>query len=582
MKPTKSKFNISNPIPILLVVVLGFVFLNSTCSNSDESVEPSFVSDTQNALPITVSSNVPSDIFTDGTPASKASLTQAANFAWNEFIALNWPAKKDNRDVPDTNLKFGSQDGKTPLVWHTYRHKVETYPGNGKAPPGYDPTATDYGYNTSPPSYLYEPSKTGTDDGSVTPCGIVSSTTPWINLDEKTEIGAATMHAGVSSEAAFPDDQILFLAKSNEVEYKYIAKNQWWNGKDSTQTLEAAQKSTTAYIKENGMTPPYDANSKTYVSLPPGTIEVKTAWRKLTSKEINSKRFFSTNVRYYEDNEATDKPCYVDDVFGMVALHIIQKTPTAPYFIYATFEQADNILTTTGERFEDENGNIIGDDPNIDPTTPKLTVTNATPTAPQTIVADGDPGVPDSSLYYINVTGNTTPQGTVVYNQRFNSIPQEIITVNENAHALINDYNTQNNITSPWEFYKLINVQYAPINKEPGVDYVGDRKSEYYLSNSVVESDYVLQMFSGQLAFDSVTTFTSTDYNGITYDSIAYNAYYEKPYLMGGCMGCHGNITNTGSDYSFILGVAVTEPEVAGKYVSLNDTKVKRLAKIMK
>ena len=60
-----------------------------------------------------------------------------------------------------------------------------------------------------------------------------------------------------------------------------------------------------------------------------------------------------------------------------MALHIIQKTPSAPYFIYATFEQADNILTAEGKPVEDENGDII--------------VQPATATTPQVCLIDPQP-----------------------------------------------------------------------------------------------------------------------------------------------------------------------------------------------
>src|SRR5689334_23837051 len=61
-------------------------------------------------------------------------------------------------------------------------------------------------------------------------------------------------------------------------------------------------------------------------------------------------------VRFYETEGQT---CYRDAVWGLVALHIIQKTPSAPYFIYATIEQADNIKTFDGTQVEDVNGNIV-------------------------------------------------------------------------------------------------------------------------------------------------------------------------------------------------------------------------------
>jgi hypothetical protein len=73
---------------------------------------------------IDVSSALPSDIaVAGGAPA--ATLQQAAAFAWQEFVALNWPATAGQRDVPDTGQKFGASTG--PLVWETFRGKVEIF-----------------------------------------------------------------------------------------------------------------------------------------------------------------------------------------------------------------------------------------------------------------------------------------------------------------------------------------------------------------------------------------------------------------------------------------------------------------------
>ena len=58
-------------------------------------------------------------------------------------------------------------------------------------------------------------------------------------------------------------------------------------------------------------------------------------------------------MRFYEGSRPRDGSCYRDATWGLVALHIIQKTPSAPYFIYATFEQADNIKTVGGKPVED-------------------------------------------------------------------------------------------------------------------------------------------------------------------------------------------------------------------------------------
>jgi len=531
---------------------------------------------------ITISPVVPADIFTNGTPASQATLSQAAAFAWQEFIALNWAAEPGFRDSANAALAFGADSGHVPLVWHTFRHKVEIYPGNNQPPHGFNPTSPDFGYNTPSPGYFYNPDSTGTADGQVKPYGTASTNTPWINLDEINEIGVATMFTGAGDSSRYPGQQILFLAKANKAEYAYAAQNGWYSGTQNTANgLAAAKKKTQAYIQANSNTP-QPGGPDTLVSFPYGTIEIKTAWRRLTDTEKQSGHFYSTTVRYYRQDSVTNKPGYIDEVFGMVALHIIHKTPTAPYFIFATFEQTDNILTTDGQPVEDQDGNIIANQ-NLPALNPDFAVTNATPTTPQMFSPMTANTIPGKSLYYQNVTGEDLPVGTVTINKRLHPIPAEVIAVNKSAHNAIAQYNKTNNIGSPWLYYKLVNVQYKPIQKTPGVNYAGADSATYYLANSVVESDYILQEFSGKF---SSTGFTITDFSGNQPTDTAHNAYYNGKYLMGGCMGCHGNATNGGSDYSFILGNTVKVPEFvapAGQTaINLNSSKLKQIRALLK
>ncbi len=558
-------------ICFLFIISALYIACGSGGSKKKTLEREVFLGDT--SIPtIIISPVVPSDIFTDGTAASQANLTQASAFAWQEFIALNWAADSSFRDSANAALAFGADGGTIPLVWHTFRHKVEIFPGNDTTPHGFNSSLPDYGYN-DPPQYLYNKGVTGTPDGSVNSCGTPSVKTPWINLDENNEIGVTTMFTGITDTLAYPSPQILFLAKANKAEYVYAAQTGWY---DSTNSLKAAEKNTVAYIAENGSTPT-PGSSATMVSLPYGTIEIKTAWRRLTTPEKNSGRFYSTTVRYYKQNSPTSPPCYVDEVFGMIALHIIHKTPTAPYFIYATFEQSDNILDSAGNNVEDSNGNIIGN-LNATPLSPNLTVTPATPTTQQKFSPTTASTTPGNSLWYQNLIGDGLPTGTIRINKRLHAIPPEVIAVNAAAHGAIAAYNQQNNITnSPWLYYKLINVQYKPIQKTPGVNYTGSDSSSYYQANSVVESDYILQQFSGKFS----SNFTITDFTGPSVTDTAHNAYYNgTKYLMGGCMGCHGNATNKGTDYSFIFGKPVKGPEVAGP-VNPNSAKLKALKKFL-
>ena len=160
--------------------------------------------------------------------------------------------------------------------------------------------------------------------------------TPWINLDETDQITLDSMYAGVVLPSSSPDNSspqlIRFLAKANRSQYAYVADNKWWFQIPSTVVSD-----TRAYLTNKKESPP--PGSKTMVSLPNGTIEMKAAWRPLNPSEISSGRFHTQTVRFYEFASDGISNCYRDATWGLVALHIIQKTPSAPYFIYATLSR---------------------------------------------------------------------------------------------------------------------------------------------------------------------------------------------------------------------------------------------------
>jgi len=553
---------------------------------------------------ITISSVVPADI---PGGAQAATLQDAAVFAWQEFIALNWPAvaqtgASGDRETPDTTKPFGQVDPTlgTPLVWETFRHKVEIYPGTGIPHGGANYDAL--------PQYIYNPGNVHTNDGQVQPCGVAAPNTPWNNLDEKSEIGLDQIFAGAAPGEPFPGQQILFQAKANRVEYNYVFQNGWYAAGS------APTAATMNYLQANNQSPP--PGSTNLVSFPNGTIELKAAWRQLTAAEQASGRFHTATVRFYQ--QLTNYPCYQDAEWGLVALHIIQKTPTAPYFIYATFGQADNLLTEAGTPVEDENGTLLANQ-TADPLDPLITSQNAvsanppTPSSVQTLTpAMAHSGPPANRLYYVNTPGNTSePQGFVYVNRRIHSIPDTVIGVNQTAHEAIMAYNQANNLSgSPWLYYKLVSVQWQPIDKPtPGVDYTAADAATYYQANIVVETDYNLQVFSGRFQQGNqggcpppppptpggatvcdpsnpsntkniIGLITDFNFDGTPTKNVIAN---QQEFNMGGCMGCHGNAqVDSGADFSFILLGAQfqgnnAEPEVAVQEKSAHVNKYFRL-----
>ncbi len=594
--------------------------------------------------PISISPIVPSELnapFAQGPPLSggapSATPEQAAAFAWQEFIALNWPAGPQQgmpgqRDRASSTYRFGDPTYSGPLVWETFRGKVEIFPGKTKPisqppfrevlpPPGFPgpPGDAALGYDALP-TYNYS--------SLITACNSHQNNdpTPWINLDETDQITLDNMYAGVVQPNVSPGNSspqlVRFLAKANRFEYVYVAKNStlsdptklWW-GAIPKSVVDA----TKAYLKANRVSPP--AGSNDLVSQPNGTIEVKAGWRPLNPSEAASGRFHTQRVRFYELAAGGQSKCYVDATWGLIALHIIQKTPSAPYFIYATFEQADNLLTANGQPVEDVDGNIRS--PQLTTSrTPQVCLMDARPpVAPPppngeevtsqlgSVILTADPascepaqsstycGAPGNRLYYRNKQAdppqNGAPyEGNICVNKRDNAIPDYAIEANRQAHAAMAAYLKQAGIASaPWLSYKLINVQYYPYDKVPvagapnGSLYVAQppftatnpAPSSYYQANIVVETNRSLQLFGGGLSPN-----ISTDWNqdGSPHKNTYYGGHFDN---MGGCMGCHGSqgqnplIPYGAGDFSVILARgSVTQPETPSMATSQGMTAVFR------
>lgn len=526
---------------------------------------------------IQVVPQVPQELNPQGGGAPAATLAQAAAFAWQEFIALSWPAATVDgqgnplRDTADTSCLLGDPGPRCsaqPLTWQTLRGKAEIFTNN----------ASDPNYN-SPPNYNGRYAS-----GDPQPCsGPAPATAPWINLDETTQIFEDAMYAGVAPTDTSVNSQpqlIRFLAKANKAEFTYY--NQLLNLPGGLATI---QRNTLSSLKTVGTPPP---GSTTYVSLPTNTIEIKAGWRMLTAKELASGRFHTARVRYYEPSgQPLVRSCYREGNWGLVALHIIQKTATAPYFIYATFEQADNITDTSGNPVEDVDGNQRPI--SLPPTSPALifqdtaTISNP-PVPPQVLLANGAPFCQaGKQLYYRDLLPLALPTGgPICVNRRYNAIPPTIVAANQAAHAAISAYNSRNGIkSSPWSYYKLINVQYRPYSDEtPASPFsgndptTGNNPQNFYLANIVVETNRPLQMFSGSLVAGNPGTGSNSNYDSqftkVPGNGVKRNLYYSPPgvpakgYNMGGCMGCHGAQGQSGGgDFSVILARGqVGDPEL--------------------
>ena len=325
-----------------------------------------------------ISPNVPHDV----PSGSSATPQELALFAWQEFIALNWvamdPGQTGVRGRPDPNVEFvdiAPTNGNFPLVvWQTYRHKNEVFPFGGP---------TDSQFDSHAPTYKYKVQPTPATGGQIPSFQLFN------NLDEASQIGLANMYAYATSEVEPPATanvfdpttmkstpatpgpatgiRVAYEAKVNRAVFDYLVDPV----KGYTKVVPVTKPggsimytypalttalNNTVTINNNGLfggicSFPSGVTPQPIVMLPcgdnavsgdagEGAIEIKAAWRKLTSPELTGGRFFTRNVLYYTGPQGNQR--YNNEVWGLVALHIIHKTKSFPAFVFATWEQVDN------------------------------------------------------------------------------------------------------------------------------------------------------------------------------------------------------------------------------------------------
>lgn len=592
----KSFINSNHMLLLCALIVSGLVY---ELSVANESSSRSILK-TQNAIVINVVPDKPTDLPPLGN-RTHHTLTEASVFAWQQFIAHTWPAKRQNgtmnsRDEPDTSLRYGKKGPTGQVVWETFRHKSEHFPGSGSPngePNGYiNDASKDYGYDALP-EYYYVKGKVGPATGQS------PTNPPFDNLDEVNQILLCDMNAGISGGRV--QSRILYQAKGNRVLYKYSAKHRLFEG---TVTAPGIMRANAAYNLHQT-----DASQfkKPFIELPSsepssnavGTIEAKSAWRRLDSSEDKS-RFYTNRIRFYviEGVGADKEYKYKEEVWGLIALHIIHKTKSSPVFIYTSFSQVDNIRDVDGTVVEEPDGLIKSEYRNIPPFAPELIIHKSDLTHGQEVyVVPGSAGLGSNSrqLFFQNIFdkkhGVTVP---VAVRRRLYEISSEVRAVNRVAQAAIHAYDSD----AVWQHYKLVNVQASTlpsfVDRAESDNLSQDHKASFFMANEVVETNVPLQQFSGTLSpgdnfpradfkhagnydfglfdeageYDSNSKIISEKKKGQPINNVylhpgAPSGQVWRKVNMGGCVGCHGPQGQlVGGDFSVILARGrVTEPE---------------------
>jgi hypothetical protein len=314
-------------------------------------------------------------------------------FAWAEFVALNWPS--------NPSLPFGEPDDYSLVQWQTYMPADLIFQPWAQVPPPWGTTLI---------------ARDGMDAKKIASGNyIVLSGTSKIPGDF--EENEATTNSGPAWLGAQNGTNIWYEIRVNEDEYNYIINNQYY---DANVQQTAAQNGTPIMLPDN----------------PTGAMEIKAAWMEVPDlTKINSERFKLSNA-YVQDESGGS---YRETVVALIGLHILRKTVNQPTFVWATFEQIDN-LPQAGAMAP---YNLFN--PNCLPETLQVKTAYDSDT---TVIVNCIPNVQPP---YFLVHGN---QPTPIQVSRKLAFDRTSQTINPAVQTQIQKQNSN----SVWQYYQLIDV----------------------------------------------------------------------------------------------------------------------------
>jgi hypothetical protein len=212
-------------------------------------------------------------------------------YAWQLFIALNWPVV--SHGIPKLDAKFGEPGDRNAVVWETYKSIYDIFSRPGRKLPVWD-----------------------RGNGAK----LLQSTSA---VDRKSLIQE------LQADRNWLTDQngelVRYETKVNKDIYEYIRNNNLHN-------QEGIYKAFTDPARDGIRLP----DGSAFKPGEPGSIEIKAAWRIVPPGKL------ADFQQRYKISDATIPGRQGKVQVALVGLHIIKKTPNSPQFVWATFEHKEN------------------------------------------------------------------------------------------------------------------------------------------------------------------------------------------------------------------------------------------------
>jgi hypothetical protein len=357
------------------------------------------------------------------------------DYSWRAFIALVWPALAGSRGEPDPKGKLeqplhaDAKPNGPPLVFETYKAEWETFPANDQAiPKGWndpDDLQAPHGMWTGLPNACAMQAKPG--DFFLAP---FTRFGPFENVRQ----AGALAYVLVAQNGTL----VRYLAGYNKKTYDYILNT---NGG--------------LYLARN-LPKDYDHR----LEFPFASVTVKSSWIDLgrvdEKPKVANPETYHRRIAWLFDpfvkNEKNEPQCE-QHVVGLIGLHIVQKTPNHPAWVWSSFEHQK----TAPER--------VGSKPLGSPADTPITC--PTPSKPMS---------PYSLRDESHIPMNDVPRSYWLQDWDDNPPPCTPPPVNIERTRRINDSTTATNTMwrdklrkngSVWQYYRLVLTQWSTARSCP-------------------------------------------------------------------------------------------------------------------
>lgn len=465
-----------------------------------------------------------------------------ASFAWQDFLALNFPAETvagEPLPKPSADNGLDYQGGEYTTVWETYTEARDMFPEDGSPP-------QPFGSGHEVPEICLETARkqrAGNVNMVVSRISKFETTSGMDVLDEY--IQANRMGPVVDQNGQY----VRFAINFNRGVYDYITQNELYSAEG-----QEAFDSGDPYRSGSPVDWPRGIYSKFVESDQIGSIMVKAAWKILGGSDDVS-RFHRVQAYVYNkaggafDQEPVVTESCAVETLGLVGFHIVHRTNSAPQWVWSTFEHFDNAPWI----YDFASGTPVGSYSFFDP--------QSCPTQ------DGKPSCPFNRLpdHPWDPERDDLTANQVV---RIGAPGQEALAVNaEYRNRLRESYGAGNSV---WENYFLVDVQFPTITEAGSNDvrqvnpaFPDGLPTPTFLANSLIET-YIQGFTAGDTTTNGNAVPSSDQMQNVGSAANVdpwnpagiYNRSGGAQRNSSSCVGCHGDsalTTGTFSNYVFSL-----------------------------